>query len=80
MAFLAGLAGGGGGSAGGRPLALPSALIFIGGITMIYFGLRGLDQKHGLFNHVLAGPPTTGGTGNLTPGPDNSVTGGGTIA
>lgn len=46
----------------GRPLVLPSAIIFLVGAALVYFALRGWDDKYGLFNKALAGGNTTGGT------------------
>jgi hypothetical protein len=44
----------------GRTLALPAALIFVAGLALMYFALRGLDAKHNLLGGKLAG--TTGAT------------------
>lgn len=43
-----------------RTLALPSALLFVAGLALIYYALRGLDAKHNLLGGKLAG--TTGET------------------
>lgn len=38
-----------------RTLALPPALLFVAGLALIYFALRGLDAKHNLLGGKLAG-------------------------
>jgi hypothetical protein len=51
----------------GRTLALPSTLLFVAGLALIYFALRGFDAKHGLFGGKLAGITAETPTG-ATPG------------
>jgi hypothetical protein len=42
-----------------RTLALPPALLFVAGLALIYFSLRGLDAKHNLLGGKIAGPKVT---------------------
>jgi hypothetical protein len=42
-----------------RTLALPPALLFVAGLALIYFALRGLDAKHNLLGGKLAGTTST---------------------
>lgn len=44
----------------GRPLVLPSVLIFLAGAALFYFALRGWDRKYQLFGGRLAGGDTGG--------------------
>lgn len=44
----------------GRTLALPATLLFVAGLALIYFSLRGFDAKHNLLGGKLAG--TSGAT------------------
>lgn len=46
----------------GRPLVLPSALIFIAGAALLYFALRGWDNKYRVFGGKLAGGNTEDAT------------------
>jgi hypothetical protein len=50
-----------------RTLALPATLLFVAGLALIYFSLRGLDAKHNLLGGRLAGTTAETPSG-ATPG------------
>lgn len=37
-----------------KQLGAPAAIMFLAGIALVLFALRGLDEKHGLFGNKLA--------------------------
>jgi hypothetical protein len=55
----------------GKPLALPGALMLVAGVGLIYYALRGWDNKYGTFGGAF-----NSGQGKLAPSGGTTTTGG----